>query len=95
MKKAVTEIKSDQLHTHLNNIKCNGISLEEVIKTQTDYTSKLPQDLQDFALKTGVAEARNGNTVFAAEINGAAYYDYWLWFFRHARKASQTEKRRG
>ena len=95
MKKAVTEIKSEQLHTHLNNIKCNGISLEEVIKTQTDYTSKLPQDLQDFALKTGVAEARNGNTVFAAEINGAAYYDYWLWFFRHARKASQTEKRRG
>lgn len=95
MKKAVNEIKSDQLHTHLNNIKIKGIPLEKEILTRTGFTDSLSQGLQDFALKTGVAEAKDGKTVFDAEIRGAAYYDYWLWFFRHARKAAQSEKRRG
>lgn len=93
MKKAVTEIKSDQLHTHLNDVTCNGSSLEMMILTQTIITDNLSQELQDFALKTGVAEVKNGKTVFDAEIRGAAYYDYWLWFFRHARKAAQAEKK--
>ena len=95
MEKAVAEIKSDQLHTHLKNIKCNGIPLETVLLTPTNFTDSLSQGLQDFALKTGVAEAKEGKTIFDAEIRGAAYYDYWLWFFRHARKAAQSEKRRG
>ena len=95
MKKAVTEIKSDQLHNHLKSIKCNGLPLEDVLLTPAVFTDSLPQELQDFALKTGVAQARDGKTVFTAEVRGAAYYDYWLWFFRHARKAAQSEKRRG
>lgn len=87
------EIKSQRFHEHLKSIKLEGVSLEEKILEASNYAKHLPQALQDFALKTNNAHVAEGKTVFTPEIRGAAYYDYWLWFFRHARKAAQSKKR--
>ena len=62
----------------------------DTLRTSEEYQSEY-QALQDFALKTNVAEAKAGKTVFDPEIIGSAYYNYWLWFFRHARKLAQKE----
>ena len=105
MQAAVVGLKSKSFIDHLNKMKIQGTSLADYFNQETDagkedvldtiqktkdYQSEY-RALQDFALKTKVAEAKAGKTVFDPEIIGSAYYNYWLWFFRHARKLAQKE----
>ena len=86
-------VKSEQFNKHIDEIKISERTLKEKFEENINYTEKVPPRLREFAVKANIATDINGRIEFDAEICGAAYYDYWLWFFRHARKAAQALKK--
>ena len=73
----------------LQSLHLNGITLKDILtgKAQMPYASlsfkeELPEDL--------VADI---GFVMPSHDDGAVFYEYWLWFFRHGLKTAVVEKR--
>ena len=68
---------------YLKSMKIEDKSLLEILKGQKDHTF-IKKDFTDGNFKDLIAEV---NFKMLSAEDDDAFYEYWLWFFRHGRKA--------
>ena len=80
------------LARHLEGVKLGAAELRDILRGERpelspyaslDLSSEVPQELAEDA----------GFSRPALKDDGEIFYDYWLWFFRHARKRAVQQRK--
>ena len=84
--------KRTPLARHLEGVKLGAVELRDILRGERpelspyaslDLSAEVPQELAEDA----------GFSRPALKDDGEIFYDYWLWFFRHARKRAVQQRK--
>lgn len=84
--------KRTPLARHLEGVKLGAAELRDILRgdrpalspyASLDLSAEVPQELAEDA----------GFSLPALQDDGEIFYDYWLWFFRHARKRAVQQRK--